>query len=149
MNKWEELKIFINQLSSESDVISEDLYLIKEKMQELDRDRRTKLLPSNFSFIANEYFNKKLSLIEASKQLGLSKSTFLRLLTSNGFRETRKRYKYILISSYGQKEYFNQKDLLTDLNVSYKALNKYFKGKGRLISQLGIKIIRQQIERGE
>ena len=143
--KWQELKSFISQLSSETDVISEDLYLIKEKMQELDRDKRIKSLPSNFSFIANEYFNKKLSLEESSKQVGMSKSTFLRRLTQNGFRETRKRYKYIVVSDYSNKEYQKQEDLLKDVGISHKALNRYFNGKGRLIKQLGIKIKKQEV----
>lgn len=145
MDKWNELKNFINQLSNETETPSEDLYLIKEKMQELDRDKRIKSLPSNFSFIANEYFNKKLSLEEASKQVEMSKSTFLRRLTQNGFRETRKRYKYIVVSDYSKREYKKQEDLLKDVGISLKALNRYFNGRGRLVSQLGIKIIKEAI----
>lgn len=143
--KWQELKVFINQLLNTSDIPSEDLYLIKEKMQQLEKDNRFKPLPNNFGFVANEYFNKKLSLEEASQQVEMSKSTFLRRLTQNGFRETRKRYKYIVVSDYSNKEYQKQEDLLKDVGISHKALNRYFNGKGRLIKQLGIKIKKQEV----
>ena len=74
-----------------------------------------------------------------------SKSTFLRRLTQNGFRETRKRYKYIVVSDYSNKEYQKQEDLLKAVGISHTALNRYFNGKGRLIKQLGIKIKKQEV----
>ena len=35
---WQELKKYIETLSNESDTISEDLYFIRDKMQELEKN---------------------------------------------------------------------------------------------------------------
>lgn len=37
-NRWQKLKEHIEQLESETEVISEDLYFIKNKIQELEKD---------------------------------------------------------------------------------------------------------------
>ena len=37
-NKWQELKEFIENLYNESDFVSEDLFFIREKMQELEKE---------------------------------------------------------------------------------------------------------------
>lgn len=37
-NNWQKLKKYVETLSNESDTISEDLYFIKEKMQEIEKD---------------------------------------------------------------------------------------------------------------
>lgn len=36
--RWQKLKEFIKKLSSETEVVSEDLYFIKNKMQELEKE---------------------------------------------------------------------------------------------------------------
>ena len=37
-DRWQELKKYVETLSNESDTISEDLYFIKDKIQELEKD---------------------------------------------------------------------------------------------------------------
>lgn len=106
--RWNKLNEFIEKLSNESDTISEDLYYIKEKMQELESY-------NIFDEIAKDYYENNLTQKEVIKKYNISR---------NSLNLMREKYK----EKYGKKNKNNHSVLQYDkhgnLIAEYKSIKE-------------------------
>lgn len=120
---------------------AEGIRIAKEKGVHLGRPA-TKI-PDNFKEVAKNWHKKAISISQAIEQTRLKRTTFLKYAKQYGYSRDIKRCKYHLISSYIDKTYQTQQELLDDLKISQPTLNKYFAGKKTIINKMDLKIIKE------
>lgn len=134
---------------------AEGIRIAKEKGVHIGRPKVD--LPNNFEEIAKYWYENKISLLEASRKLNMSKSSFCNYANKLGYVKRKntiqkniekpEKFYYQATGEFVHKTYSLQKDLLNDIKISPDTLNKYFKGQETIIQKMGIKI--EKLKRSE
>lgn len=117
---------------------AEGIKIAKEKGVHMGRPKYQ--LPENFKEVAKEWFDKKISVLEALQKTNMSKSTFMKYAEKMGYSRYQDRVEYCLIGDLVDKHYYSQKELLEDLKISKPTLDKYFNGEKTIIQRMGLEI---------
>lgn len=128
---WNELKEFIKELSNGLDVISEDLYQIKDKIQNLESY-------NIFDKIAKDYYENNFTQYEIMKKYEISYDE-LRLIKDKfnikyGNKKTRKGCPVLQFDAQGNfmGEYSSVKEAGLKTFTSYKNIYAHLNGKSRM-----------------
>lgn len=81
-------------------------------------------------------------VVDAIKQSGMGRTTFLKYAEKYGYSRQIDRYEYHLTGDFVDKIYHNQNEIMKDLGVSQQLLKKYFSGEKTVIDRMGLKIER-------
>lgn len=117
---------------------AEGIRLAKEKGVHMGRPKYQ--LPDNFEQVAKEWFDKKISILEALQKTNMSNSTFLKYAEKLGYSRFQDRVEYHCSGDFVDKHYYAQKTLLEDLKITTYTLDKYFNGENTIIQRMGLKI---------
>ena len=117
---------------------AEGIKIAKDKGVHMGRPKYE--LPSNFFSVAKDWYDKKISILEALKQANMAKGTFLKYAGLNGFNRYIDRAEYYLTGDLIDKFYPNKKLLLEDLHVSKSTLEKHLNGNITIIDRMGLKV---------
>ena len=130
---------------------AEGIKIAKQKGVHMGRPKYE--IPNNFFEVAKDWYDKKISLLEALEQTKMKRTTFFNFANKNGFRRLKKlklvneKPVYIIKSEHINKIVSNKKRVCEELKISSTTLGKYFRGENTIINRMGFKI--EKINEGE